>query len=227
MVDTDALIESHLGFAQSLAQQVWRTAPHALELNELRAIANLGLVAAAARWEPYCVEHQHSPDAVQFFRPYVAKRVYGALIDAIRKVDWAGRNLRTKAKLVQEARGTTGATDAELAQRSGLSVKEVRDTMREMAQRRPMSMDAEDLEPPGRQDVESSIFVGDVLANMVSVLRGLPGEQQVVIVLHYHRGLKLQAVAQLMGITESRASQLHARAVLAVYRRLVDAARQE
>ncbi len=225
-MDTAALIENHLGLAHSLAQQVWRTAPHALELDELRSIANLGLVGAALRWEPYCRENSFSPDALQFFKPFVVKRVRGALIDAIRQADWATRSLRTRFKLIQEAGPEPGTPLGELAERTGLTEAEIRATMRGMAQR-PVSMEAEELEPAARHDVESSVFVGDVLTRMVSVLRELPGEQQVVIVLHYHRGLQLQAVAREMGITESRASQLHAKAVLAVYRLLSTAVQQD
>ncbi len=225
-MDINALIEDHLGLAHSLALQVWRTAPHALELDELRSIANLGLVGAAQRWHAYCAENQYSPDALQYFKPFVVKRVYGSLIDAIRQADWATRSLRTRAKALQEAGQDSGASHAELAQRTGMSVAEVRATIRGMAQR-PVSLEAVELEPSSRQDVESSVFVAAVLGRVVATLRTLPGDQQVVVALHYHHGLQLQAVAAAMGITESRASQLHAKAVLAVHEQMALAAGQE
>ncbi len=221
--DADALIESHLGLAHSLAQQVWRNAPHALEFDELRAIANLGLVCAAQRWAPYCEENQFDPQRLEFFRPFVVRRVHGALIDAIRRGDWATRSLRARAKALQEAGQDKGLADVELAQRAGLSVAEVRATIRGMAQR-PVSLEAEELEPSSAQDVESSVFAKTLLARVVSVLRTLPLEQQAVIALHYHQGLQLQAVARALGITESRASHLHARAVLVVQQEMQAAA---
>ena len=225
-MDTDTLIENHLGLAHSLALQVWRTAPHALELDELRAIANLGLVGAANRWHRYCDENAYSPDAVQFFKPFVVKRVYGALIDAIRQADWATRSLRTRARMLQEAGQDNGATQEQMAQRSGLSMAEVRATVRGMAQR-PVSLEAVEAEPASRQDVESTVFVTAMLARVVTALRRLPVDQQVVIALHYHRGMQLQAVAKAMAITESKASQLHARAVLAVHEQMAALADQE
>lgn len=55
----EAMIAEHLPLAQALAQKVWRQAPHALDLDELKGIANLGLVAAADRWHPYCAERSY------------------------------------------------------------------------------------------------------------------------------------------------------------------------
>lgn len=222
-VDPNALIETHLGLAHSLAQQVWRNAPHALEFDELRAIANLGLVGAAQRWLPYCEENAFDPQRLEFFRPFVVRRVHGALIDAIRQADWATRSLRTRAKALQEAGQDKGLTDQELAERSGLTVAEVRATIRGMAQR-PVSLEAEELEPSSMQDVESSVFARTLLLRVVAVLRSLPMDQQAVIALHYHQGLQLQAVARALGITESKASNLHARAVLVVQQEMQAAA---
>lgn len=220
----DELIETHMALAQSLAQQVWRTAPHALDLDELRAIAYLGLVGAATRWEPFCREKQYSPDALEFFKPFVVRRVRGSLIDAIRASDWATRSLRTRARALQEAGQDKGLTHAQLAEKTGMTVAEVRSTVRGMAQK-PVSLEAEELDPNDDQDVESSAFTQSMLHVLVAVIRTLNDEQQVVVALHYYRGLQLQEVAKTMGITESRASQLHARAVLAVHEAMVQAAK--
>jgi RNA polymerase sigma factor for flagellar operon FliA len=222
-VTPDELISSHLGLAHSLALQVWRTAPHALEADELRAIANLGLVGAAKRWHAYCAENEYSADAIEYFRPFMVRRVHGALIDAIRQADWAKRSLRARAKALQEAGQEKGLTDAQLAERSGMTVEEVRATIRDMAAR-PVSLEGEEIDPATRHNVESSVMAQTLLGEVVNTVRRLPAEQQVVIALHYHRGLQLKEVAQILRITESRASQLHARAVLAIHHALVAAA---
>jgi RNA polymerase sigma factor for flagellar operon FliA len=217
------MIRDHMGLAQSLAQQVWRSAPHALELEELRAIAHLGLVDAAARWRPYCHKNQFDPARIEYFKPYVARRVYGELMDEIRRRDYASRSLRTKARALQEAGQDRGLSEAQLAERSGMSIKEVRATVRGMAQR-PVSLEAEELDLDARQDVESCAFTSSVLDSVVVAIRALGEDQQVVIALHYFRGLQLQQIAREMGITESHASQLHAHAVTAVHAAMVYAA---
>lgn len=223
--DATVLVETHLGLAQSLAQQEWRKAPHALELDELRAIAYLALTWCADRWKPYCESRQFDPAALQYFKPFVVRRVKGAIIDAIRASDWATRNLRDRAKALQHAGADRGLSHEELAERTGLTVAKVRATVRDMAQR-PVSLDAEDLDPGAAVDVESTVFTRTMLGQVVTIIRTLAPEQQTVIALHYHRGLQLQEVAQAMGITESRASQLHAKAVLTIHAAMREAASQ-
>lgn len=224
--DMEALVHQYIGLSQSLAQQVWRTAPHALDVDEMRAIAHFGLVDAASRWKNYCAKHGHSPHALEYFKPYVVRRVRGALIDAIRSSDWATRSLRTRAKQLQDAGQDKGVPEKELAERTGLSIKDVRSTIRGMAQR-PVSLEAEELDPESNRTVESSAFTAQILGTVVDTVRALPGEEQVVLALHYFHGQQLQEVARSMGISESRASQLHAKAVLAVHAEMVTAAQQE
>lgn len=222
--DTEALVHEYLPLAKSLAQQVWRTAPHALELDELTAIAYLGLVGAARRWQPYCAQNRFDPGRLEFFKPFVVRRVRGALMDAIRQADWATRSLRTKAKAIQQANAQErGLSEQEVAERAGLSVEQVRATRRDMAHR-PVSLEAEELDPASIQNVESSAFTSTILTAVVAIIRALPTEQQVVVALHYHRGMQLQEIAKTMGITESRASQLHARSVTTIHAAMLQAA---
>ncbi len=220
MADVDALIHEYIGLAQSIAQQVWRTAPHALELDELIGIAHLGLVMAARRWEAYCAENNFSPDALQYFKTFAVRRIRGALIDAIRSADWATRSLRNRAKALQQAGQDKGVPEKELAKRSGMTVQEVRDTIRGMA-RRPVSLEAEELDPESGRTVESDAFTTGMLGTVVGAIRDLEPEMQVVLALHYYQGFHLLEVANAMGISESRASQLHARAVLAVHEQMI------
>lgn len=225
LTSKEELIETHLGLAQSLAQQVWRSAPHALELDEMRAIANFGLVDAADRWLPYCEKRDFDPNRLEYFKPFVVRRVRGALIDAIRASDWATRSLRTRAKQLQDASSGKVLSYSELARRTGMTEAEVRSTERGMS-RRPVSLEAEELELGSEQDVESSVFTQMMLTRVVSTIQRLDADQQVVLALHYFHGMQLQAVAAEMGVSESKASQLHASAVLAVHREMLLAAKQ-
>ncbi len=221
---TEALVHEYLGLAQSLAQQVWRQAPHALELDEMKAIAYLGLVGAAHRWWSYCAEREFDPGRLEYFRPFVVRRVKGALIDEIRRSDFASRSLRTRAKALADAgQGQTRLTDFDLAARTGMTVAEVRNTVRGMAAR-PVSLEAEELDLDGRTDVESSAVTRQILGQVTAVVIALPRDQQAVLALHYHRGMQLQQVAETMAVTETNVSQLHAEAVLAVHDAMLFAA---
>lgn len=222
----EAMIEEYYPLAQSLAQQVWRTAPHALELDEMRGIANLGLVTAATRWTSFCAEKGHDPHQLQFFKPYVVRRVYGSLIDAIRASDWATRSLRTRAKALLEAGQDKGLSDKELAARTGMTVLEVRATIRGMAQR-PVSLEGAELDPVAGTNVESSAFTRFVLASVVDVIRTLPRDEQTVLALVYFNNMQLQQVAKALGVPDSRVSELHASAVLTVHQAMVKAAQHQ
>ncbi len=226
MTDPHELIEQYLPLARSIALQEWRKAPHALELDEIRSIAHFGLVGAAMRWHPYCAEKGYSPDALEFFKPFVVLRVKGAIVDAVRSADRASRALRDRYKLIRDAGQDQGATDSQLAERTGLSELEIRHTIRDMAHRHTVSLEAEEYEPQAQTDVESSVLAGDILSAVVAVIKTLTDEQQAIVALHYHRGLQLQQVARALGITESRASQLHARAVLTIKAAMREAAEQ-
>lgn len=221
--EQESWIRDYMGLAQSLALQVWRKAPHALDLDDLRAIAYYGLTMAAWRWRAYCAEKNYDVGAMQYFRPFVVRRVNGALYDAIRSADFASRSLRTRAKALQDAGQDVGASHAELAARTGMSITEVRATIRDLGGR-PVSLEAAELDPDGPHDVEASAFTAGVLGAVQAAVAGLDEDQRVVLALYYYRGRQLQQVARDMNITETRASQLHAKAVLAVHQAMVEAA---
>lgn len=222
--DPHDLITEYQGLAHSIAQQQWRNAPHALELEELRGIANYGLVDAAMKWEGYCAKNSFDPWQLQYFKPYVARRVYGAIIDAIRKSDWGSRSLRERSKALQEAGADRGATEAELSRKTGLTITEIRQTRRYAAQKLS-SLDAEQTEPMAVvAGVESTLITGEVLNAVVAAVRGLPRDEQAVLALHYYGGLQLREVARALGLPSTRASKLHASAVTVVHAAMVEAA---
>lgn len=217
--DQDTLVRNHIGLAKSIAVKQWKTAPYILEVDEMVSLAYLGLVDAANRWEKYCLKNGYDPNAVEYFKVYASRRILGTVRDSIRASDWATRTLRDKAKRLKLAGQDEGASPDEMAERSGLSLREVNKTIHRMSVK-PVSLNQEmengmeDARSP--EDVESVAFERDMLFTAARVIRNLPQEQQVVLALHYYRTLEIRSVAKELGITESRASQLHTKAVLTV-----------
>lgn len=216
------LIESLSGMAGQIAVSVWRSLPSSVELDELRSIAYMGLVTAASRWPAYCERNGYNPEATEFFTPYAQRRIRGAIMDSMRANDWARRTLRDRQKLIRDQ--PIGSTDAELAQGSGLSVKEVR-TTRAGLEARPVSIDAGPFEHPTDHDTEDTVFEQAVRRVTVETCRAMDRLHQTVIVLRYYIGLELQEIASLLGVTDSRASHIHTEAVLEVHQALKDAVR--
>lgn len=197
-----------------------------MELDELVSLANAGLWQAATAWDGYCEKHGYSPDATQFFAAYASRRMHGAMLDAMRSADWASRSARSRAKLLREVGQDAGLSDAELAERSGLTIQQVRDAKVSQA-RRPVSLDAE----PGHretvadtQDVESEVMVTHVLAAACGCFDDLEPVQQALLAFVYHQGKSIPEAGEMLDLTAEEAQAVHDTAVLAVHDAMLRAA---
>jgi RNA polymerase sigma factor for flagellar operon FliA len=220
-----SLIEDHLGMAEAISVNVWKTAPHALDIDELRSLAFFGLTQAAARWRPYCDENGYDSKAYNFFKGFASSRIRGAIYDAIRSNDWTTRTLRGKSKKLKEAGQDNGASVSEMAERTGMSEQEVSKTLARMAAK-PVSLQAASVDCEDNETTEGSIFEQDVRAATVEAIKSLPFEYQLVLAMHYYEGKELKVVAAELKITDARASNLHTKAVLAVREAMVEIAKE-
>lgn len=212
-----AVVVEYLDLAEAVAVSVYRKAPHAMELDETKAQALLGLVKAADRWLDYCRERGYDPDHMQYFAVFASRRIRGEIIDSLRKKDFATRSQRDSSKQLFRAGLGSGATEEELAERTGMSPAEIRTTVSAVSAK-PVSLEAVGEIPiPDRTLVEQAQAESAVLERMVEFIQSLPHEEQVVLSLHYYLGVELREVARLLGITESKASHLHTSAVVAVH----------
>ena len=202
--------------ARAEAYKVWSRAPHALELDELHAIALKGLAEASARWQVYCAEKGHDPRAFEYFPAYVLARMRGAMLDNLRSQDWVTRSDRTRAKAIRDAGQDRGASEAELAAATGMSVTEVRSTLAAVSAR-PVSIDAEPHDVADEMSVESQVLVAEVLSAVTEVTRSLPPDIQVLLALRYYVGRSLADAAAALGLDPAEAARRHVAAVLAIH----------
>jgi RNA polymerase sigma factor FliA len=221
-----SLIEKHMGMAEAISVNVWKTAPHALDIDELRSLAFFGLTQAAARWRPYCDENGYDSQAYNFFKGFASSRIRGAIYDAIRSNDWTTRTLRGKSKLLKEAGQDNGASVTEMAERTGMSEKEVTKTMARMAAK-PVSLQAASMDFEDLETTDGSVFEQDIRAATVDAIGKLPFEYQLVLALHYYGGKELKVVAAELKITDARASNLHTKAVLAIREAMLEIAKEK
>lgn len=232
--DKHSLIVAHMDLANKIATREWRTATHALKLDDMVSLANFGLVDAADRWEAYCLKNEYDPNAIEYFKVFASFRIRGTIRDHIRSADWATRTLRSKSKRLKEAGQDEGLSVEELADKTGMTVVEINKVNARLAAR-PISLDAhlsstyeENGAAPNELrdsvDTEGAAFSRDMLATFVGTVRSLPIEMQVILALHYFSKLDLRKIAELLGIPESRVSQYHADAAIAVKDSLTEAA---
>jgi RNA polymerase sigma factor for flagellar operon FliA len=148
----------------------------------------------------------------------------GSILDWARSQDWVSRSQRQVLKALEHA-ARPGASVAELAQAAGLPEDEARAALAAQASRPLYLDDALDSAywpggihvPDPAADVESIVAVRAVLGAVARAVRGLPLEQQVIIVRCYVFGDDLRDIAAALGVTRDRAGQLHESAVLAIH----------
>jgi RNA polymerase sigma factor for flagellar operon FliA len=218
----EKLIENNLGLAYSIANRVFGSAVHVLELDEMRALALYGLVDAASRYEGYCERQGFDKnDWSKFFCAYANRRINGMIYDRLRSNDWATRSLREKSRKIRDAApDDKSLTVSELAQLTGLTEKEVKDTIVGIS-RAPISLDLavqglanEAGDSPGLQvaqpeDTEGSASVNAMLETFADAVRELPIEQRLVVVLHYYSGVQLKKISSLLDVQDSQVSTWH------------------
>ncbi len=212
-----ALVIQYERLAKSVAWKVWKTAPTQLELDELMGIANFGLVAAADRWPEYCIEHNYNPEHVQYFQEFATRRIRGAIYDTLRSNDWVTRKVRTNARMLAQAGQESGATHAELAERTGLTPEEITETLIAMTQE-PVSLEVQEVDFTAPElAVESQLVTKQILDVCVGAVQRLSKEQQQVLVLRYYCGMSLNDIAAELETSRVKISSLHIDAVLAVH----------
>jgi len=173
-------------------------------------------------------------DAIEKFDPgknvkfeyYAAMRIRGEIIDNIRKQDWAPSSLRRKIKAINNASSdlenslSRSPTDGEIAQYLGMDEEEVQKTLEkshmfnivyfeEMTQDDHL-WESADPDESMEEKVEGSEMV-DLLGGFID---SLSEKERMVVTLYYYEEMKLKEIANLLGVSESRASQIHSKAIM-------------
>ncbi len=160
------------------------------------------------------------------FEYYAAMRIKGEIIDNIRKQDWAPSSLRRKIKSISnacselESRYHRTPMDDEIADYLSMDVEEVRKTLEkshmfniiyfeEMTQDDHMWESADPDEP-----MEEKVEGGEMVKILGGLIENLSEKERQVITLYYYEEMTLKEIAQVLGVSESRASQIHSKAVM-------------
>jgi len=183
----------------------------------------LGLIEAVDRYDPsYNTQ----------FSTYATFRIRGKVLDYLRSLDWLSRTARHRTRDIRQAitilteRFQRNPTDAELAQHLGMDIEKVQQALVDSS-RVLVSLDAvievdedsetslyDTLADDNQQDPSDIVGERDLQARMVAALKELPEREQTVLSLYYYEELTLKEIGEVLGVSESRACQLHARAVL-------------
>lgn len=169
------------------------------------------------------------------FEYYAAMRIKGEIIDNVRKQDWAPSSLRRKIKAISNACGELEyryhrtPTDEEIAEYLGLDEDKVQKTLEKshmfnIIYFEEMTQDDHLWESPDpNESMEETVERGEMVKVLGRFIDSLSEKERMVITLYYYEEMTLKEIAQLLGVSESRASQIHSKAVM-VLRSKMDAA---
>lgn len=215
-VRRNQVVVEHLPLVKAIAVRVHETLPVHVDLDDLVNAGVLGLMDAAKKF---------NPDKMVVFASYAKHRIRGAILDSLRQQDWASRDMRRQAKLAEAAiRDLTAElqrnpTESEVADRLGIDLERLRVLRTELRNGTPMSastrQNEQDESPipeiPGRQEHQPDmVFAHDELrAQLVEAMQSLPPRYQRVVMLYYTSELTMKEIGKMLGINESRVSQIH------------------
>jgi RNA polymerase sigma factor FliA len=217
----DRLVMAHVGLVKALAQRLAQRLPSQVEVSELVSVGVLGLVEAANRYEPSLGVP---------FDAFARRRIHGAMLDALREVDWAPRSLRRLRRDVDAAiarlRHELGREphEPEVAAALHLSPAQYERALEdlrtlEVAAIRQLETTSDD----GETLLDVAIDPGDGAAvqlerkelrqQLAAALATLPDRERQILALSYEEELTLAEIGQVLGVSESRVCQLRSLAI--------------
>lgn len=218
------LIREYAPLIKFVAQKIAVRLPPNIDIDDLISAGSIGLMDAIDKWDP---------TRDNKFKTYAEFRIRGAILDELRAQDWIPRSVRDKSKALErtivalEVEMGRAPTDEEISARLNMPIEEFHDLINQV---RPVSLLSIDDQPTFSDSDKKSIanllegaksnnpfnqlnvkVVKDVVAKAIEEL---PERQRLVLSLYYFEDLNLKEIGQVLRVTESRVSQLHAQAVI-------------
>ena len=180
------------------------------------------------------------------FETYAIARIKGAIIDELRSLDWVPRSVRTRAREIERAIAELertlmrAPTDEEIATKVGLTHDELETSLTEISRSSMAALDElwaptaggdqialiDTIEDTSGPNPEFNLEQTELKEALGEAIARLPEREKLVVTLYYYEELTLREIGEVLGVTESRVSQLHTKAVLRLKARLSGAMRE-
>lgn len=221
-------VEDYAYLVKRIAHHMMARMPSSVQVDDLIQAGMIGLLEASQKYDG-------SKGAS--FETYSGIRIRGAIVDEMRRGDWAPRSVHRNSRRVSDAitavEGRTGrdAKDMEIAEEMGVSLEEYYDIVKDTASTRLYSFDEvyeEDVpslsQPNQRSTVGPSEDVQEdaMKRAMVNAIENLPEREKLVLSLYYEQELNLKEIGLVLEVSESRISQIHSQATARLRTRLAD-----
>lgn len=222
-------VEDFAYLVKRIAHHMMARMPSCVQVDDLIQAGMLGLLEAVQKYD---ISRGAS------FETYAGIRIRGAMVDEMRRGDWAPRSVHRNARRVAEAvalvESRTGrdARDAEVAEAMDLSLDEYHDIIKDSASTRLFSYEETYEEDEGRLDHGSAsmamagpserVYRDALQTALAQAVDRLPEREKLVLSLYYEQEMNLKEIGQILGVSESRVSQIHSQAALRLKARLSD-----
>jgi RNA polymerase sigma factor FliA len=228
----DRLILTYAPLVKYVAGRLGSGLPAHVDEGDLVSYGLLGLIGAIERYDP-------GRDIK--FETYAISRIKGAIIDELRALDWVPRSVRARAREIERVHGKLEhrlhrtPTDDEMADELDISVEEFQEALVKISTSTVVALDElwatsdssgdqvsllDTLRDPDAPDPQQLLDASELKDRLADAISALPEREKLVIALYYYENLTLREIGEVLGVTESRISQLHTKAVLRLKSRL-------
>jgi RNA polymerase sigma factor FliA len=214
--EIDDLVRNHLPLVGHLVREMLGRLPAHVSREDLISAGMAALAGAAKNFDPT----RGTP-----FGSFATARIRGALLDELRGLDWASRSVRSRARRVdaaqQELTGALGRTPtaAELADKLGVTVEELKSIDEDVQRAVVLSLQgftagtAEDLVPERTAGPEELLIHRERIGYLHHAIEALPDRLRRVVTAYFFEERPMLQIAEELGVTESRVSQLRGEAL--------------
>jgi len=217
-VDRDQLIVDHIPLLKHIVGRMSLDVPGSVDREDMYGFGMLGLIAAADSWEA---------SRGLKFSTYAYTKIRGAILDELRRMDFLPRGRRERVRqldrVVAELEQEQGLPPSpeEIASAMDVSVEEVDGILlsarscfeASLHDEGPSAQLASMLSDPSSKDPVGSAEWNEMKRVLVESIQALPNQEQTVITLYYGEELLLRDISEVLGVTESRVSQIHSAAL--------------
>jgi len=220
----DELVRSYAPLVKRIAHHMIARMPSSVQTDDLMQAGMIGLLEAAGKYDP---------GKGASFETYAGIRIRGSMLDEIRKGDWVPRsvhrNARSVAAAMKSVEGKVGrdASDREVAEEMGINMGQYFAILKDASGSKLFSFeelpqtDASGIHAQ-TPDPADQIQKRDFQSNLTEAIATLPEREQLILSLYYDDELNLKEIGEVLGVSESRVSQIHTQAALRLRSKLGD-----
>lgn len=219
----ETLVKTHALMVKRIAHHLAVRLPQSVQIDDLIQAGMLGLLEA--------VRHYDATKGASF-ETYAGIRIRGYMLDEVRRNDWVPRSVYRNARMISDAvkrvenRLGREAKDKEIAAELNIKLEEYYDMLVDSAGSQLFGFDdlgvTDDMikSETANNEPQAKVLQDDMIACLTEIIEGLPQKERLVLSLYYEQDLNLKEIGEVLGVSESRVSQIHTQATLRIRARM-------